>query len=388
MTVTQKAERAIQAYLVAASTTPVPDASVFTAVEDDSKVLPCVIVRCLSAETLVYGLGVWRARVAVAMLDNADDVTEATHKTNAEALFELVMRDDLAALLNASVPADSFYVFGVAFESITQEFVERSWQSTMTLTLDCCPTDIDDSSPVDDPDLWLWVTSDFGVTYEAVTFKMRSTNDWLDQSGHARHLSSDINRYTKYKLSSEVLVPMPTGKPVIRFDPSDPGGPPIPNQWTPNAGILADLSRNCTVYMLLQVPAWEYPDYFFDGGNAIRANTAGISMQPNLGGRISLSSPLLSPTYTVMPTGAWFVLTAKFNGAASTIQVNNIAAVTGNPTDGSTIDPLWAILGGYTLGTYQAKFDLGACIISNSANSAAIQTLHKNYLAAYAGITI
>lgn len=141
MTIAQKSEQALQAYLVAASTTPVADASVFTGVEDDSKVLPCIIIRCLSAAAIESGLGIWRARVSVAMLDNADDTTEAQHKTKADALFALIVRDDIPATLNAQA-ADHFHVFHAEFESMQQEIVERSWQSTVSLSLVCTGEDI------------------------------------------------------------------------------------------------------------------------------------------------------------------------------------------------------------------------------------------------------
>jgi hypothetical protein len=242
--------------------------------------------------------------------------------------------------------------------------------------------------PASDPNLWLWVASDYGVTYDPTSKKMSSNNNWLDRSSGARHLSSNADRYTLYKLSAEAPVALPSGKPVIRFDPTDLGVT-IPTQWTPQSGGLANLSRNCTVYMLLMIPTWQYPKYVFDGGNVVRANTAGISMQPNTSGKLSLSSPLLAPSLATFPTGAWFVLTAKFAGAASTLQVNNLAPVTGNPTDATTIDPMWAWIGGIqTVGAYHAKFDLGACIISNASNGDAIQAVHKNYLATYGGVTI
>lgn len=141
MTIAQKAEQALRTYLVAASTTPVADASVFTGVEDDAKVLPCVIIRCLSVEVVESGLGIWRARVQVAMLDNADDTTEATHKTNTDALFALIARDDIPAILNAQT-ADHFHAFYAEFDSMQQEIVDRSWQSTVGLSLVCSGEDI------------------------------------------------------------------------------------------------------------------------------------------------------------------------------------------------------------------------------------------------------
>lgn len=236
--------------------------------------------------------------------------------------------------------------------------------------------------PTADSNLWLWASSDTGITYEAVTFKMRYTNDWLDRSVNGRHLSSVPERYTKYVTAP--ANPMPSGKPVVRFDPTDPGGPPIPTQYTVSTGGLANLGTAHSVYMLLYIPAWEYPKYFFDGGAA--ANTSGISMQPNLPSRVSLSAPSLAPTLTSMPTGTWCVLTAIFNTLNSTLQFNNGTVATGNPGSNT---PNWAWVGGITtVGVYHAKFDLGAIIISNSANDAATQAIHKNWLADYGGITL
>ena len=244
----------------------------------------------------------------------------------------------------------------------------------------------DETSPLADPDLWLWVSSDYGVTYNGVTRHMETTDDWLDRSGNNRHLSSDISRYTLYKESAEVSVPMPSGKPVIRFDPTDPGGPPFPNQ---KSGGVGDLSRNCTVYMLVMIPFWEWPKYLIDGGNALKSNTIGISMQPASGSnKLSISAPLLVTKDGFSQVAQWIVITAVFNGANSSLQVNNGALTTGNPTDATTQDPYTAVIGGYISGTYQAEFDCGAVIISNSPNNAAIQAIHKNWLADYAGITL
>lgn len=237
-------------------------------------------------------------------------------------------------------------------------------------------------TPAADPNLWLWATSDYGTTYDPVTFKMQSTNDWLDRSGNGRHLSSTLERYTKYVASSSF--PMPSGKPVIRFDPTDPGGPPVSTQFTTSSGPLANLATAHTVYMLMRVPVWEWPKYFFDGGSA--ANTSGISMQPAVTGDVSLSAPSLAPTLAAMPIAEWFVLTAVFNTINSTLQANNGTKATGHPGSNT---PNWAWVGGITtVGVYHARFDLGAIIISNSANDDATQAIHKNYLASYAGITL
>lgn len=232
----------------------------------------------------------------------------------------------------------------------------------------------------DDPDLWLYVTSDYGVTTEGITNKVYGADCWLDKSAGARHLSSVVERFVR--LDEAPAHPMPTGKPVILFNPADPATT-VPSLWTPQAGPKADMAAGHSVYMLIYVESWQYPKYFFDGG---AANSSGISMQPNTNGRVSLSAPSLAPTIANMVYGQWMVLTAIFNGGSSVLQANHLTEATGNP--GTTV-PNWAWIGGITtVGAYHAQFDCGGVIISNSVNDAATRALHQKTLADYAGISL
>lgn len=233
--------------------------------------------------------------------------------------------------------------------------------------------------PTSDPDLWGWWSADYGITKDG-SDNMFTADDWLDRNG-VRNLSSGVANYTRWKGSPTTA--MPTGNPAVRFDPSLSGSP-SPRQSTSGSGGLNNLANIHTVYLLLWTASWIFPKYFMDGNSS---NSGALSMQPNVSGTVAQINPNYGAQITSMPTSTWFILTSVFNNASSTLQVNSLTPATGNP---GTNVPARAVFGGWAGGgVYDGTFELGAMIISNAANNAEIQAIHKGWLAAYhGGITV
>lgn len=147
MTITTKAEKALASYLRPLAGLPVASASVFTGIEDDSRVLPCVVVHCVAASPSNPQIGIWIAEVNVTLQSNADETTESQHLANSEALFDLVGKDSLAALLSQDT-SDAFYCYGAELSGMQTAFVDRRWETTISFKLTCSGVDTDGAPPI------------------------------------------------------------------------------------------------------------------------------------------------------------------------------------------------------------------------------------------------
>jgi hypothetical protein len=142
------------------------------------------------------------------------------------------------------------------------------------------------------------------------------------------------------------------------------------------------LNQPTTVYMIVQQVSWTDFDYLFDGNTvssgAIRQSPATPSLQVIAGSGVA--------TNTNLAIGAYGVVAAVFNGASSSLKVNNTAETTGNPGAGN--------MGGFTLGASGDTVSTFANIIVKEA--AIFSTAHDattrdriiRYMAAKAGITV
>ena len=103
----------------------------------DTLTLPAIIVRAIrEAEDPPY-TGIWRMRVEVELLAQADDTNESALTTAWSNVVAILGFDDLPSQLSA---LDNFHCFGVV-RSIAgnKQTVERHWLYAYPLTAFCMP---------------------------------------------------------------------------------------------------------------------------------------------------------------------------------------------------------------------------------------------------------
>jgi hypothetical protein len=194
-----------------------------------------------------------------------------------------------------------------------------------------------------------------------ITITGSGVSQWDDQSGNGRHLlqATDANRPQKQADSS------------ILFD-----------------GVAYFLKCNAftlpqpvSLYLLMKQVTWTAGTGICDG-NAVSTGllinrTASPQFALNVGADAAINGNLA--------VGSYGVVAAQFNGASSSLQINNTAATTGNP--GSTA------MGGFTLGargsnTVFANIQAKEAILFAAAHDATQRARVINYLAAVGGIAL
>lgn len=174
-------------------------------------------------------------------------------------------------------------------------------------------------TPADLPDVVLWLRSTEGITIAT------GVSLWEDQSGNG----NDVKQTTP-SLQPTVEASAINGLPVITFDGT--GDRLKATAFT--------LSQPTTVLVVLRQNTWTLNDYFFDGNaNASMALTQRVST-PRLGLAAGGAAVAINSDLAV---GSFGLVTCKFNGASSSLQVNNNTSVTGNPGAEAP--------GGFTLGS-------------------------------------
>jgi hypothetical protein len=150
-----------------------------------------------------------------------------------------------------------------------------------------------------------WWKSDVGVTVSA------GVSQWNDQSGNGNHLVQATGAAQPTRTLGAV-----NGLPSIDFDGSDD-----------SMGVTFAMAQPTTVFLFASQTTWTIFDVLLDGNptngtmqilqNAVSPNLemrAGAALGPN----------------TNLPLTTFGLITAIFNGASSTLQVNNTAEVNGN----------------------------------------------------------
>lgn len=104
--------------------------------------LPAVIIKAVRDHEEPFSLtGVWRMRVMVDLLVNADDTTSAGKDTYWHNLMSILVRDDLASQLSAQ--KSNFYCYGVLYDGPTDQSEEdRHWRNSLTFSAWCMPMDL------------------------------------------------------------------------------------------------------------------------------------------------------------------------------------------------------------------------------------------------------
>ena len=197
--------------------------------------------------------------------------------------------------------------------------------------------------------LKLWCRYGTGLT-EAGS----GVSQWDDQSGNSNHLKqgTDTNRPAKQSDGS------------ILFDGVD-------NFLKADAFTL---NQPETIYLLVKQVTWTIGDRIFDGNVA---DTGGVNKNPttprlrvNAGSSFDDAGTLALDTYGV--------LSVIFNGASSSIQTNNLTAVTGDAGLGN--------MGGFTLGAdgtpnRYSNIQVKEVVVFNTSHDTATRTKVINYLA-------
>lgn len=129
-----------------------------------------------------------------------------------------------------------------------------------------------------------------------------------------------------------------------------------------------------TIYVVLKTVTWGSSDYYISGnnlGSAMQLLSEGGS--PNIRCYNGANSGLTPTTI-----GAFVIIRIVFNGANSSLQVNNAAAVTGNfgANNGITI-----CIGSYGTTDGASNIEVKEAIFRNAADDAATQISIYNYLA-------
>jgi len=151
-----------------------------------------------------------------------------------------------------------------------------------------------------------------------ITITGSGVSNWADVSGNGNDLQqgTDANRPSKESDGS------------ILFDGI--------SQYLKTAGFT--LNQPTTIYLLARQVTWTDQESIFDGNTLNSGRFQQITPSPNV--RILAGSSVTNTEWTV---NTYAILTCIFNGASSSLRVNNNTAVAGNAGAGN--------MGGFTLGT-------------------------------------
>lgn len=226
--------------------------------------------------------------------------------------------------------------------------------------------------PSDDVNLWAWFTADYGVGHSVSQVNV-GAGAWLDRSINARNLNVSASMQPAY---SSTLGP--GGTPVIYFAPAT-----TRNLFMPAS--VTGLAQPFAVFLLINQSDCTNNNYLMDGvaagaSAAIIQNTTSPKVRPYAGSFGPLTGGLV--------LNEWHILTVIFNGASCITQVDNQTQFTGDC--GNATPPGRIIVGNWGGGgaSSSAGFLIAALIVRTGVPDAATRTLHKNWLAAYGGLTI
>lgn len=198
-------------------------------------------------------------------------------------------------------------------------------------------------------------------------------SNWADLSGHGRDLAISI--------PSEGFL----------YNAGNAGSNNVPYLGPRVVGTVAfktgafTLNQPCTFYVLARqtaLTAGGISGDIFDGraGN----NSAGIVIAANTS---TVNLNLVAGFNTAIPGGlnTWAVFTAIFNSTTSFLQVNRVAAITGNA---GAVSPSGFVLGTRSDGGRVPVINVIEAIVRSGADDAATRDAFQLYLAARVGLTI
>lgn len=242
--------------------------------------------------------------------------------------------------------------------------------------------------PTADPNLFAWFSTDTNCTISdngTIQYFATGANRWITRGGSWTYdginngfFGANCGDVVKMYAGKYTSSGLPSGVPAFHIDT---GSSPAGALGTSGA---FSINQPVSIYMLARFDSWADGHFAIDLGNN-HNEIAQRTSSPN----IALYAGSSVTALTSCSLNTWHVLTAVYNGASSSLQVDNLTAATGNPGTGGSS-------GGATLGVYSGSCtsantmvgDIAAVILSAAANNATIQAIHKNWLANYGGISI
>ena len=142
-----------------------------------------------------------------------------------------------------------------------------------------------------------------------------------------------------------------------------------------------DLKQPTMIYAVIKQITWVAGDVIWDGNAAAnRCGLTQVTSSPRIG---SFSVWTQNVTNDNLAVDTWGIVRAIYNGASSSLQVNNAAAGTGTNNDN---EPDGFTLGCTYIATAASNIQVKAIIIRKISDSAGDQTSIYNYLAAKFGL--
>lgn len=222
-------------------------------------------------------------------------------------------------------------------------------------------------SPNSDGARFAWFTGDTGITLDGGGPGILG---WGDRSGWGRDVSTSAGNGPTL-----VAAGTPSGKDVLSW-PSGPG-----TKHLTQAGSLG-LAQPWSLLMAVKIVSWVSNTYLIDG-TASGASSALIHHTSTP--KVAMYAGAFVDNSDLLIDGNFHILTVRWTGSSSTIQVDNVTAVTGNP--GATA-PGSLYLGNYSASaTHGVEFLLAGMIATSTIFQSIIEN-HKAWLADYVGISI
>lgn len=210
--------------------------------------------------------------------------------------------------------------------------------------------------PLDVTGLEAWFRFNTGIVDAA-----GAVSQWTDQSGKGRHLLQATGASQPAKQTDGSIL----------FDGTD-------DFMQCNAFTL---NQPMTVYLLARQVTWTSNDYFFDGNTGASV----LLFQKNGGASptISIFAGTIVADNGNLAVGSYGAICAIFNGASSSLQVNNTAETTGNAGAQNA--------GGFTLsanaaGSSSGNIQCKEVIIYSTAHSATQRSQLIGYLSQVGGL--
>ena len=172
---------------------------------------------------------------------------------------------------------------------------------------------------------------------------------WDDISGNSRDISnvSSVN-LPAYKLN------MLNGKPILKFTGDD---------WLVGTFTIA---QPLTIYIVFKQKTWTLNDRIFDGKTTASLMLSQNGTTPNL--RIYAGSFITENT--TLPVDTWGIASCIFNGASSSLQINDLTPITGNV---GTATPTGFTIGGGDGGSL-SDIEVAHIIIFNAVHSSDVKS--------------
>lgn len=222
--------------------------------------------------------------------------------------------------------------------------------------------------PTDDPNIFSWHSSDTGLANNG-TIITAGGSAWTDRSGLGKHMQVNSSNEPGYISGG------PNGHPAIHF--ANAGSKTILH----NASTAAGLQQPWSLHVLMRHNTWTSNRYLWDGSSGTTGAVLQDTSTPQVCAHAGVAGTHVSPTLAT-----WLILSVIYDGAASVIQINNNTEVVSNH---GTNNPGTMVFGNYGGGgANSGDWDLAAAIVASGHTGSAGRTLHKNWLAAYGGLTI